>query len=83
MEVSTQMFRTWERDPVTVVMKRMLEVAIEDAKEYMANPDVIEQLDSRAKIHRMLGYTEGLKEALYIHITTEEELTNENGTNRV
>lgn len=83
MEVSTQMFRTWEKDPVTTVMKRMLEVAIQDAKEYMINPDVIEQLDSRAKIHRMMGYIEGLQEALYVNITTEDESTNENGANRV
>jgi len=83
MEVSTQMFRTWERDPVTKVMKRMLEIAIQEAKDYMINPDVIEQLDSRAKIHRMMGYIEGLQEALHIHITTEDEQTNENGTNRV
>ena len=82
ISISTQMFRTWEKDPVTRVVMRMIEKAMDDAEEYMTNPDVIEQIDSRAKLHKMLGYVEGLATVFNIDLTTEDE-TDEDDTNRV
>lgn len=82
MEISIQMFRTWQKDPVTVAMMEMLKIGVKHTTEEMLNPDNIEEKDSRAEMHRRLGYMEGLQEIINIHITTEED-TNENGTNRV
>ena len=83
MEVSTQMFRTWQKDPVTMKLMEILQIGVDHTKEEMINPDIIEEEDSRAKMHRRLGYMEGLQEVINIHITEEEELTDENGADRV
>mgnify|MGYP003639798294 CR=1 FL=1 len=82
IDISTQMFRTWEKDPVTRVVMRLLEKSVEEANEYMTNPHIIEQVDSRAKLHKMLGYVEGLNTILNIDLTTEE-VNDEDNTNRV
>lgn len=83
MTISIQMFRTWQKDPVTMELMEMLKIGVEHTREEMVNPDIIEEVDSRAKMHRRLGYMEGLQEVLNIHITTEEDFTDENGANRV
>ena len=72
IDISIQMFRTWEKDPVTRVVMRLLEKYIEEANEYMTNPYNIEQIDSRAKLHKMVGYVEGLDTVLNIDLTIEE-----------
>ncbi len=79
MKITHQMHARWKEDPVTIEVMAVLETMLDDVQEHMINPDLIENSDSRAKLHRLLGYSEGIQEVLNIDSTLEYRMTLEQG----
>ena len=77
------MHARWKEAPVTIEVMTILEAMLDDVQEHMINPDLIENSDSRAKLHRLLGYSEGIQEVLNIDSTIDKEEIDEDGTDRL
>lgn len=73
MNLTIEMYRTWEKDEVTQALHRLLQELKEQCHEYMTNPTVIRDPDCRTKLHEQLGMLQVIDVVLNLENAFREE----------